>query len=256
MTMLLYMLKIKKCTGPCERLLVNNDTNFAFVKKSKYYVAKCKICVSEQRKQYRKNNKEKIKQSNKIWRDSNKDYIKQTNKIYYRQCILSQKRTYYVNNKKSISLNKKIYYQRNKTSIIAKNTIYIRKRRQNNIEYKLRCNLSKNITRVLRKYVKFNCRCSSILYLPYTFKALKEHIESLFEYWMTWDNWGSYNAKNWNNDDPNTWKWQLDHIIPQSELPYDNMEHPNFKKCWALDNLRPYSAKQNIIDGSTRIRHV
>jgi len=33
------------------------------------------------------------------------------------------------------------------------------------------------------------------------------------------------------------------------------MENEAFKECWALTNLRPYSAKQNIIDGSTRIRH-
>lgn len=28
------------------------------------------------------------------------------------------------------------------------------------------------------------------------------------------------------------------------------MEDEEFKKCWALSNLRPYSAKQNIIDGA------
>jgi hypothetical protein len=33
------------------------------------------------------------------------------------------------------------------------------------------------------------------------------------------------------------------------------MDDENFKKCWALENLRPYSAKQNIIDGVTRVRH-
>ncbi len=29
----------------------------------------------------------------------------------------------------------------------------------------------------------------------------------------------------------------------------------DFKKCWSLDNLRPLSAKQNLLDGNTRIRH-
>lgn len=28
-----------------------------------------------------------------------------------------------------------------------------------------------------------------------------------------------------------------------------------FKRCWALDNLRPLSAKQNLIDGVTKSRH-
>lgn len=33
------------------------------------------------------------------------------------------------------------------------------------------------------------------------------------------------------------------------------MDEPNFQKAWALENLRPYSAKQNTIDGATGIRH-
>ena len=40
-----------------------------------------------------------------------------------------------------------------------------------------------------------------------------------------------------------------------SELPYTSMTDDNFKKCWSLNNLRPYSAKQNILDGLTKIRH-
>jgi hypothetical protein len=46
-----------------------------------------------------------------------------------------------------------------------------------------------------------------------------------------------------------------DHIIPQSKLQYTSMKDENFKKCWSLENLRPLSAKQNVIDGATRIRH-
>jgi len=33
------------------------------------------------------------------------------------------------------------------------------------------------------------------------------------------------------------------------------MEDQEFLDCWALDNLRPYSAKQNFLDGVRRIRH-
>jgi hypothetical protein len=33
------------------------------------------------------------------------------------------------------------------------------------------------------------------------------------------------------------------------------MEDDNFKKCWALSNLRPLDAKQNLMDGVNRIRH-
>jgi hypothetical protein len=70
--------------------------------------------------------------------------------------------------------------------------------------------------------------------LPYTPAQLKEHIESQFEDWMTWDNYGT---------------WHIDHIYPQSKLPYDSLEHPNFQKCWALENLRPLDAIENIKKG-------
>ena len=96
---------------------------------------------------------------------------------------------------------------------------------------------------------------SCFQFLNYTIIELKQYIESKFEWWMNWNNQGIYNPNIWDDNDPTTWRWQIDHIIPQSDLPYFSMEDENFKKCWALSNLRPYSAKQNILDGANRIRH-
>jgi 5-methylcytosine-specific restriction endonuclease McrA len=72
--------------------------------------------------------------------------------------------------------------------------------------------------------------------LPYSPEQLKEHLENQFDSKMTWDNYGTY--------------WHIDHIYPQSLLPYDSLEHPNFQKCWALENLRPLEAKANIKKGN------
>lgn len=47
-----------------------------------------------------------------------------------------------------------------------------------------------------------------------------------------------------------TWTWQLDHIIPQNKFKYSSMQDIDFIRCWSLENLRPYSAKQNILDGA------
>lgn len=44
-------------------------------------------------------------------------------------------------------------------------------------------------------------------------------------------------------------------IIPHSEFKYISMECEEFKRCWALKNLRPLSAKLNLLDGVKRIRH-
>lgn len=67
---------------------------------------------------------------------------------------------------------------------------------------------------------------------------------------MNWDNWGSYVVESWDDDDPLTWKWNIDHIIPHCTFEYDSMEHPDFQKCWALSNLRSYSSKLNITEGA------
>lgn len=72
---------------------------------------------------------------------------------------------------------------------------------------------------------------------------------------MNWENYGKYRSNVWNDNDQSTWTWNIDHIIPQSDLPYASMEDNNFQVCWALKNLRPYSSKQNVLDGVTRNRH-
>lgn len=72
---------------------------------------------------------------------------------------------------------------------------------------------------------------------------------------MTWGNHGKYIPAEWDDNDANTWKWQIDHIIPQSTFKYKSMKDEEFIKCWSLNNLRPLSAKQNCIDGALKIRH-
>jgi len=102
-------------------------------------------------------------------------------------------------------------------------------------------------------FSKGNKGCKSISkYLLYTIGELKNHLETQFESWMTWNNQGKYDPKTWDDNDQTTWTWNIDHIIPQSKLFYTSLEDDNFKKAWALNNLRPLSAKQNILDGNRR----
>ena len=72
---------------------------------------------------------------------------------------------------------------------------------------------------------------------------------------MTWDNWGKYDPETWDDNNPSTFTWELDHIQPHSTFRYKSMKSKAFRECWALSNLRPLSAKQNNADGVTRVRH-
>ena len=65
----------------------------------------------------------------------------------------------------------------------------------------------------------------------YTIGDLKSHLESLFMPGMTWENRS---------------KWHIDHIRPISSFNFKSHEDEEFKECWALKNLRPLWAKENI----------
>lgn len=132
-------------------------------------------------------------------------------------------------------------------------------RKKNDPIFKFRNNISIQIIAALKRHSATKNHDSCIKWLNaiednYLIKLI-EHIENLFEPWMNWSNHGKYNAKTWDDSEPSTWTWNLDHIIPQSDLPYTSMEDENFKKCWAIENLRPLSSKQNLLDGVNRTRH-
>ncbi len=70
----------------------------------------------------------------------------------------------------------------------------------------------------------------------YTLLELKTHLETLFTDGMNWDNYG---------------KWEIDHIIPDSFFKYTKIEDEEFKKCWALSNIQPLWAIDNIKKGAS-----
>lgn len=253
------------------------------------YVAKNKDKISEYGKQYHKDNKDILEQKSKIYREnhkqeksiydhqyreSNKELISKKQKQYRennKEIIASRKKEYYDQNKEDIRKDRKIYRQNNKNKINEQNKKYrennkdkiriIKRKYQKNrmntdMEYKLHNNISSLVRNTIHKNGGRKNKKSVLNYLPFSIEELILHLEELFEPWMNWKNWGKYNSKTWDNNDPSTWTWNIDHIIPRSDLPYNSMEHPNFKKCWALNNLRPLNAKLNILEGANKIRHI
>lgn len=123
----------------------------------------------------------------------------------------------------------KKYRKDNKNSILQTNKLYKQNRRLKDPIFRL----SNNCSRMINLALNGNKNHYSIWnYLPYTILDLKINIESKFDKNMNWSNYGSY--------------WHLDHIIPQSEFPYNSMADENFSKCWALCNLQPLEASENV----------
>jgi hypothetical protein len=218
---------------------------------------KCSHCTYQYKKDWASKNKAKIKEKNR------KHYLNNRTKIlvYVKSHTDKVKKKEYDYNRyhKDIEAgrkrNRESYY-RNKESYRIRARIYTRKKYKEDIIYKLKIRVSCEISRNLLKNHSSKNRKSILNYLNYSMKDLKTHLESQFEPWMTWDNWGVYRVENWNNNDSSTWKWQIDHIIPQSNFKYTTMDCQEFRDCWAFSNLRPLRADINILEGAKRTRHL
>jgi hypothetical protein len=137
----------------------------------------------EKLKKYYEENKEKRNERSKKWREENKEKLKEYHKKWRED------------NKEKIREKKKKYYEENKEKIREREKKY-RKNKRNS----------------LRKAIKLidgykSKRTEEIL--GCSFKELKQHIESQWEDWMTWDNYGLYNGE-LNHG------WDIDHIEPLS----------------------------------------
>ena len=237
---------------------------------NKKYQTDNKEQISESQKKYRNENKEKISQRGKKYYLENIDKIKEYKKQYLldnkdkiadkkkqiyienKEQKLTYNRQYYIKNRDEILEQKQQYYYENKEKITEYKRSYYNNLYKTDPIYRLRKTVSRSINRYLKNNDSSKDGESCLEYLPYTIEELKLHLESLFEPWMTWDNHGNYDPKTWIDGDESTYIWQIDHIKPHSEFHYTSMEDESFKECWALSNLRPLSAKQNVKEGNRR----
>ncbi len=224
-----------------------------------YYRSMCKMCQKESKKIYYEQHAAAIRSKVNKYRIDNDSIIKSKKKEYYninKEQILKKYKEYYFDNNEKISEKKKEFYRKNKDIINKRKLGYQKNRERSNPIFKLRRRVSNMVYSMIKKNGKCKNGLSILAKLPYSIDELKLHLEVQFENWMTWNNWGKYNALTWNDNDQTTWTWQIDHIIPHSEFQYTTMEDEKFKSCWSLSNLRPLSSKQNWIDGTYRNRHL
>ena len=217
-------------TKICSRCRLEKEiNNFYFHKDRGSFRAECKACTNESVKRYNNKNKEKIKQDKKKYGAVHKEELKSKHKIYYE------------NNKETIFQRHKMYDEVHKEERKIYHNDYRKQKRQNDPVFRLRCLVSCAVCYLLKKQdsKKDNPTWEKLFYSP---EQLKEHLEKLWEPWMSWENHGK--------SDLNKRTWQIDHIVPQSLLLYDSLDHPNFQKCWALENLRPLETQENMKKGN------
>jgi len=242
------------------------DNIEAVKERDKLYHAENREKRNAQSKQYQQEHKEEISKQRKEYYSENKDKLNAQSRQYHydnkNECNARSK-DYYDSHKEEAAAKKKIYYSINKDAIIEKNNINEKKRRKQDPAFRLRKDVSRVVSAQLKKTggTKRGGSITDVLNSAY-FDRLSSHIESLFSHpdnltrdgkvWMTMDNQGTYKISEWDDNDPSTWRWQKDHIIPHKRFKYTLITDPEFMECWDIHNLRPLSAKRNIKDNDNR----
>jgi hypothetical protein len=231
----------KHCCG-CDVELILSENWPAYLADKPYY--KCIICYNKQRKLLRAKNKTKISKQKQDYYLRNKEEINSKRRV---ENLTPEQ----LESRRS---DNKIYRDTNNEDINSRRRKRKKERFLNDTSYRIREAFGSHFRSSLKlQNIEKKSSCFDIL--DYTFNDLIERLESQFEPWMNWENYGAYNKEIWDDNDPSTRTWQIDHIIPKANFVFSINDHDEIKKCWALNNLRPYSAKQNNIDGGSRVRH-
>lgn len=167
-----------------------------------------------------KNNPEKTYLSHKKWRDKNPD--KNTLELTRQWCKNNPEKVKEMHRKWELANPErvKIIRHRKYLKLISDPT------------RKLSRNVSCQIWQSIRQ-AKNGHHWESLV--GYTVDQLKAHLEKLFKPGMNWENYGL---------------WHNDHKIPISAFNFETPEDIDFKRCWALKNLRPMWGPDNIRKGA------
>lgn len=219
-------------------------------KNSEEYKAKKRAYAKE----YRKNNPDKIKERQK--KDSEKRKIDRKNNP---EKYSLERKEYHKKNKESISLKQKLYKENNPEKVKAtkkkwrdnnkvqankassdwgklnseKINAQRRQKRKDDVLFKLKGNLRTLLGNAFRRK-GFSKNNKAYEILGCSFEKLKYHIESKFESWMSWENYGKYNGAS-------NYGWDIDHILPLSNAESEEQ----MKKLNHYTNLQPLCSFTN-----------
>lgn len=106
---------------------------------------------------------------------------------------------------------------------------------QSDVQKRLSARISEGMRNALRNGKK---RASWESLVDYTVEELRLHLERQFLPGMNWGNMGD---------------WHIDHIVPKSAFAYIDPSDESFQACWALPNLRPLWAADNVAKSDKRL---
>lgn len=206
---------MKKCLG-CGIEKPATVDFFEAQKLGKFGVtSRCRDCKKIERAKLRDRPDQKARQQ--AWRDANKEKVRAANKAYRDAGYVSTE-----------AVSK--WRERN----LEKARAYSREQRRRRYATEAWYNLKAKITARVHAMVSDKAGRKSEHLLGYTSRELIDHIESRFTDGMSWE--GVFSGE-----------IHIDHIIPVSYFKCTSVDDADFKKCWALSNLQPLWATDNLM---------
>jgi hypothetical protein len=186
----------------------------------------------ERYKEYSVKHEQTKKRKEYMSSEKKKEYYKKRY-LKKQEEIREKQKEYYLKNKEIINGINKEYYKNNKKKLIEHAIKYRKNRESFDVLYKLTNRLRSLIGNSLRKngYTK---KTKTYQILGCTFEDFKQHLESQFEPWMSWENYGKYNGEF-------SYGWDIDHVIPQSSSKTED----ELLKLNHHSNLKPLCSKIN-----------
>ncbi len=108
------------------------------------------------------------------------------------------------------------------------------KRYHNDINYKIQRNVS-NLIKAYFKKKNIPKRSKTLIILGCSYEDFRQHLESQFQDWMSWDNHGKYEKDKFNIG------WDIDHIIPLDSAKIEE----DIIRLNHYTNLQPLCSKIN-----------
>ena len=156
-----------------------------------------------------------------------------------KECTFKQHKKWKVENREDYREQQKHYYYANKQEILDRQTAYKRKKRRTDPSFRLVDNLRRRMRQLLNQAIKGYAKASITMDLMgCTADELKLHIESMFEPWMNWGNYGMYVLGG-------SKTWVIDHIKPCASFDLSDPEQQRL--CFHYSNLQPLCGHENIL---------
>lgn len=144
----------------------------------------------------------------KAYKEANREEIKAKSKEYHAK-TKDKAKAYYEANKEKIKERIK-KYRKDNLELVKKREKEAQIKKRQDPFYKLKDSI-RNRIRASMKSKGYSKKSKSFEILGCSYEEFKKYIESKFEPWMNWDNYGLYNGEL-------NYGWDIDHIIPISSV--------------------------------------